>query len=159
DQLRGDLPIRWRTLFGKNGFERLATEGAWFQACHYPYASTLTGPGHATCATGCSPDVHGIVANDWYSAREGKVYCVGADRHPPAPAARPDRPGKESASKEPKGVSPERLLAPTLGDALKTDTGGKGKVVALSLKDRSAVLPAGKSSPDAVYWADKDGRF
>src|SRR5262249_2021734 len=44
-------------------------------------------------------------------------------------------------------------------DALKLATDSKGKVVALSLKDRSAVLAAGKTSPDAVVWADKDGRF
>jgi hypothetical protein len=44
---------------------------------------------------------------------------------------------------------------PTLGDALKKATGGKGRVVSLSLKDRSAVLPAGKN-PDAVYWFSTD---
>jgi hypothetical protein len=159
DQLRGDMPKRWRPLFVEGGFRRLATQGAWYQACHYPYASTVTGAGHATVATGCSPDAHGIIANDWFSAREGKVYCVSDERYLPVPAPLPDPPSKASSDKQPKGVSPERLLAPTLGDALKAHTNGKGKVVALSLKDRSAVLPAGRSSPDAVYWADKDGRF
>src|SRR5262249_22146594 len=34
----------------------------------------------------------------------------------------------------------------------------EARVVALSLKDRSSVLPGGKR-PDACYWADKYGQF
>jgi predicted AlkP superfamily pyrophosphatase or phosphodiesterase len=83
-------------------------------------------------------------------------------RHSQVPPATPsysssgDK-GKITA-KKPTGIAPETLLAPTLGDSLKAATDGKGKVVALSLKDRSAVLPAGKK-PDAVYWVDKEGRL
>jgi hypothetical protein len=56
-------------------------------------------------------------------------------------------------------VSPERLLQPTVADALRDGTGGKGKVVALSLKARSAVMPGGRR-PDACYWMDADtGEF
>src|SRR5262249_26247976 len=69
--------------------------------------------------------------------------------------------GSEKVSKQTEegSVSPERLLAPTLGDALKEATAGKGRVVAVSLKDRSAVLPAGRK-PDACYWFDgRTGSF
>ena len=40
-----------------------------------------------------------------------------------------------------------------MADALKSATAGKGRVVSLSLKDRSAILPAGRN-PDACYWLD-----
>jgi hypothetical protein len=63
----------------------------------------------------------------------------------------PPETDKEGKPKKPRGGSPERLLAPTLGDVLKQTTGGKGRVVSLSCKDRSAVLPAGQH-PDACYW-------
>src|SRR5438876_1177097 len=66
DQLRGDYPARWDELFGEGGFHRLEKDGAWFQNCHYPYANTITGAGHASVATGCSPQTHGIIANEWY---------------------------------------------------------------------------------------------
>jgi hypothetical protein len=156
DQLRGDYLSRWEALFGGRGFRRLQQEGAWFTNCHYPYADTLTAPGHASIATGCSPCTHGIVGNTWYDRAAGKqVYCVVSGRFErvpamvPTPAASaPEQKKADSAS-----VSPERLLAPTIGDALKEATGGKGRVVALSLKDRSAVLPAGRH-PDACYWFD-----
>src|SRR5882724_8123219 len=50
DQLRGDYPKRWEELYGDGGFKRLMKEGAWFTDCHYPYAYTLTAPGHASLA-------------------------------------------------------------------------------------------------------------
>src|SRR5262249_32256468 len=66
DQMRADYLTRWQDLYDKDGFGRLQTEGAWFQNCHYPYSATLTAAGHATMATGCSPNQHGIIANYWY---------------------------------------------------------------------------------------------
>jgi hypothetical protein len=155
DQLRGDFLLRWDDLFEQGGFHRLEREGAWFQDCHYPYAGTWTGPGHASVVAGCSPERHGIVANEWHDAVARKqVSCVGTDRGwVPVPA-----PLGKAGERKGRGASPEWLLAPTLADALKEATGGKGRVVALSLKDRSAVLPGGMR-PDACYWADKDGRF
>jgi hypothetical protein len=155
DQMRGDYLDRWASLFEEGGFRRLCSQGTWFQNCHYPYSGTQTGPGHASLAAGCSPDRHGIVANEWYDGQAGQeVYCVGSDRARPVPAL-PTPPGKKR-----KGASsPERLLAQTLADSLKEATSGKARVVALSLKDRSAVLPGGKY-PDACYWLDDNtGQF
>jgi predicted AlkP superfamily pyrophosphatase or phosphodiesterase len=147
DQLRGDYLTRWNDLFGQEGFRRLERDGAWFQNCHYPYAETVTGAGHASIATGCSPATHGIISNDWYDRAAGEaVNCVESDRYRQVPPA-----GRQT--KKPTGVSPERLLAPTLGDALKAATGGQGRVVSLSFKDRSAALPGGRQ-PDACYWLD-----
>ncbi|MGE3803607.1 MAG: alkaline phosphatase family protein [Gemmataceae bacterium] len=149
DQLRGDYLERWQSYFGPAGFQRLMKEGAWFDNCHYPYALTKTAPGHASMLTGCSPAQHGIIDNDWFDRNLGKpVYCVDSTRYkrvPPKPNA--------------KGTSPERLLAPGVADVLKQSNKGKGRVVCLSLKDRSAVLPGGKQ-PDACYWFDSSaGEF
>jgi hypothetical protein len=155
DQLRADYLTRWDKLFGEGGFHRLEKDGAWFQNCHYPYSDTVTAVGHASVAAGCSPQTHGIIANDWYDRAAGaSVYCVSSERYervPPRTLTIGDdaKKGKNKA----KGVSPERLLAPTLADTLKEATEGKGRVVSLSLKDRSAVLPGGRR-PDACYWLD-----
>lgn len=154
DQLRGDYLSRWQSAFGDGGFRRLTADGAWFTDCHYPYAYTVTAAGHASVAAGCPPADHGIVGNDWYDRAAGKtVNCVGSDRHeqvPPRTAAGTDDDEKKGARG---GVSPERLLKPTVADALKDATGGAAKVVALSLKNRGAALPAGRK-PDAAYWMD-----
>jgi predicted AlkP superfamily pyrophosphatase or phosphodiesterase len=165
DQMRGDYLIRWQDLFASDGFRRLQTGGAWFDNCHYPYAMTATGPGHASMLSGCSPDTHGIVANEWYDRKAAaKVNCANSDRYeriPPAPktTTAPAETKKDTDEEaKVKGVgAPVWMLAPTLGDALKEATGGRGKVFGLSLKDRSALLPAGKH-PDGCYWFEK-GQF
>ena len=153
DQLRGDFLTRWDDLFGEGGFHRLEKEGAWFQNCHYPYAETWTAVGHTSVAAGCAPDRHGIIDNEWFDRQKGvEIYCVDSERYPQVPPL-PTAVFGQPRTGIPAGVSPERLLAPTLADALKEATGGKGRVVSLSLKDRSAVLPAGRR-PDACYWLD-----
>ena len=169
DQMRGDYLVKWADLFGPDGFRRLETEGAWFTNCHYPYAMTATGPGHASMLSGCSADRHGIVANSWYDRNEAaSVNCASSQRYervPPAPktveppAEVKDKPNEkkdgEDGEAKPKGFgAPVRMLAPTLGDAIKVATSGKGRVFGLSLKDRSALLPSG-ANPDGCYWFDK----
>ena len=157
DQLRGDYLSRWEPYFGEGGFRRLQKEGAWYQNCHFPYASTLTGAGHASILAGCSPAKHGIVANEWYDRDSGKeMYCVRSLRHqrvPPLPAELPE--DKQPKKKDRGNVSPELMKAASLADVLKDATGGKARVVSLSFKDRSAILPAGRK-PDACYWLDSD---
>jgi len=179
DQMRGDYVDKWRPLFGKDGFVRLQTEGAWYLNCHYPYAITATGPGHSSMLTGCGPDVHGIIGNTWYDRASGAVVnCSESAKYqrvPPVPKNLPkdelkdevrEREAKEKkttttqetptasepAKPKPQGT-PDRLLAPTFGDALKAATNGKGRVVGLSFKDRSAVLPGGARA-DVAYWLD-----
>ena len=155
DQMRGDYLGRWNDLFVEGGFRRLTGEGVWFQECHYPYAYTTTGPGHATIATGCPPIEHGIINNEWYDRKQQKlVNCVGSDRYEQLPLPIWE---KDDKKKSKDGVSPQRLMAPSLADAIKDQLGEQAKVVCLSLKDRSSVLPGGKR-PDACYWVDKRGR-
>jgi hypothetical protein len=152
DQLRGDYLTRWHDVFEEGGFRRLEAEGARFTNCHLPYALTVTAPGHASLATGCSPMKHGIVGNTWYDRALGaEIYCVyDQGRYEPVPLIRGAV--EEEVGKWP-GAWPGRLQCDTVGDALKKATRGKGRVVSLSLKDRAAVLLACRESvPDACYW-------
>jgi hypothetical protein len=155
DQMRGDYLTRWQGLYGRGGFRRLCTDGAWFTNCHYPYANTVTAAGHASVATGCSPAEHGIVGNQWFDRASGeKVGAAFAGRYTRVPPE-PYPPVRIAATGEIEktNVSPELLCAPTIGDAVKKATEGKGRVVSLSIKERAAALPAGQH-PDACYWFD-----
>lgn len=135
DQMRGDYPGKWEKQFVEGGFRRLLKDGAWFQNCHYPYAATLTAPGHASLATGASPHRHGIIGNEWYDRARGSVITsVRSERHRPIPTP--------LASQTHIGAAPIRRRQLTIGDALLNATKGKSRVVALSLKDRSAILLA-----------------
>lgn len=147
DQMRGDYVDRWRPLFGDGGFKRLQNEGAWYSHCYYPYAATSTGPGHASILSGTSASRHGIIENDWFDRPSGAVvYCAGSDRYKTVPP----NPGEKYSG------TPDRFLGDTLADVLKSATAGTGRVFGLSLKDRSAIFPAGKH-PDGAYWFN--GRF
>jgi hypothetical protein len=159
DQMRGDYIARWADHFLATGFERIKKEGVWFSNVEIPYACTSTAPGHASIATGAPPAVTGIVENEWFDRKAGAaVYCVQPFRPyelvPPIP-----RTDEKASRGSGIGFSPERLLAETVSDKLKAVTGGKSKVVSLSIKDRTAVLMGGKK-PDAVYCFDtRDGKF
>ena len=166
DQMRGDYLEKWKDLFGEDGFNRLRRDGAFFSNCHYPYATTTTGPGHASILTGATPDTHGIAQNEWYDRKTAKIInCSESARYqrvPPLPKAlvkdEPiEQPKKDEPAKEPMrekhAGTPEFILAPTVGDVLKESSGGKARVVGLSFKDRSAILPSGQQA-DAVYWLD-----
>lgn len=145
DQLRGDFLERWKPLFGRDGFNRLMTEGAWFTHCHYAQGTTATGPGHAAMLTGTCPDRHGIINNNWYEGGR-VVYCAGSDRYELVPAL----PGGNGRGRGRDVGTPERLTAETLADVLKA-TYPTAKVFGLSLKDRSAILPTGRR-PDGAFW-------
>ncbi len=143
DQLRGDYLQKWQPLFGEGGFKRLQQDGAWFTNCHYPYAFTLTAPGHASMVTGCSPDQHGIIANEWFdrASRED----ITAVTPPPEETQR--------------GYGPYRRRQESLGDVLLRVLQGKGRVASLSIKERSAILLAALRA-QMCYWFDTmTGRF
>lgn len=158
DQFRGDYLARWAAHFGPDGFERLKREGVWYSDAHLPYACTSTGPGHASIATGAPPSAHGIVENDWYDRKAAaRVYCAQPEReHQRVP---PLVVGGQPARGTGLGFGPDRLLVETLADRLQNATGGKGRVVVLSIKDRAVAMMGGKR-PTAAYCFDaRDGVF
>jgi len=142
DQFRGDYPERYRDRFVENGFRLFLDRGAAFVNCNYDYANTHTAPGHATLFTGAYSDGHGIGNNQWWDPERQKVVTSVSDASTKLVGASGE------------GASPHNLRADTLGDELKLATGGHSRVFAISLKDRSAILPGGYAA-DAAYWIDR----
>ncbi len=149
DQFRYDYLVRFRQKFVAGGFNLLLNGGACFADCRYDYATTATGPGHASLFTGAYPNLHGIIGNEWYDhSLRRTVNCVED------PATKLVR-GPDGADEKP-GLSPHYLIGSTLGDELRAATDFRSKVVAIALKDRAAILPGGHS-PSAAYWYDSQG--
>lgn len=141
DQFRYDYIERFGDLFAGNGIRRLLREGASWSEANYDHVPTETAPGHATMLTGAWPSETGIIANDWYDRAEGKrVNNVGDE------TARALGGGANEVAS-----SPRNLLCSTLGDELKLATNNRSRVVGVSLKNRAAILPAGRMA-DAAYW-------
>ena len=141
DQMRYDYLTRFWNQYGEGGFKRLVTEGFNCKNNHFNYAPTSTGPGHTSVYTGTTPATHGIIGNNWYDKETGEeVYCAGDDSYQSV--------GTTSDAGK---MSPHRMLTTTITDQLRLHTQQRGKVIAVSLKDRGAVLPGGHTA-NAAYW-------
>lgn len=149
DQMRHDYIYRYWDKYSKGGFKKLVGEGYFFRNAHYNYVPTYTGPGHASIYTGTSPATHGIISNDWFVKETGKMmYCTD------------DKTVKSVGTESKAGLmSPKNLLVTTLGDELKLATNQQAKVFAISLKDRSSILPGGHSANGAFWFDGSVGKF
>ncbi|WP_338764908.1 alkaline phosphatase family protein [Massilia sp. METH4] len=142
DGLPQEQLVRYRDQFGKGGLRRLLDGGAWFSDAHQAHGTTVTAVGHAAILSGAYPNQHGIVANYWIDrATNQSVYCTEDRNHRYI--------GEDTDPND--GTSPARLRVDTLGDQLRYATGNRAKVVAVSGKDRGAILLAGKGGTAYMY--------
>jgi hypothetical protein len=155
DQFRYDYLTRFRADYTA-GIKRLLTEGAVFTNANLEHYPTVTAVGHATMLSGATPAVSGIIGNDWFDREVGRTVTSVWD-----PTVTPV--GGTASGGD--GASPRRLLVSTLGDELKMAAGApKGsreapRVIGMSLKDRSAILPGGRGADAAYWWDTASGRF
>ncbi len=134
DQFRYEYLTRFAPYFSSDGFNRALIGGANFRHALYPYSTTYTGPGHAAIGTGYVPARSGIVANTWFDRLAASPeYCVADDRSRG-------------------GFSPLNLASDSLGDRV-GEKYPASKVIGVALKDRAAILMAGRKAT-AAYWLD-----
>jgi predicted AlkP superfamily pyrophosphatase or phosphodiesterase len=141
DQFRYDYLERFGDLFVENGLKRLLRDGASWTQSNYDHMPTYTAPGHATMLTGAYPAESGIVGNEWPDRATGKRVSSVSDTTVTLLGGI----ANEAAS------SPRRLMSSTVGDELRLATNDHSKVIGISVKDRSAILPAGRHA-NAAYW-------
>jgi predicted AlkP superfamily pyrophosphatase or phosphodiesterase len=141
DQFRHDYLERFGDLFGKNGFKRLLRDGAVWEQANYDHTPTYTAPGHATMMTGAYPAETGIIGNEWIERETAKRITSVSDTTVKALGGSANEPA----------ASPRRLMTSTVGDELRLATNDRSKVIGISVKDRSAILPAGRHA-NAAYW-------
>jgi predicted AlkP superfamily pyrophosphatase or phosphodiesterase len=147
DQMRGDYVERYGNQW-TGGLHRLVTAGARFLRASYPYSHNVTCAGHATIATGTFPSTSGITGNSWFDRALGRsIRCS-------------DEPGATTVSYAGSARSsngPGRLLAPTLTDEMRAQLAGPTRVVTMSMKDRTAIMLAGRRS-EATTWFSATAR-
>jgi len=142
DQMRFDYLTRFNDLY-QGGFRTLLDQGAVFSEAYYHHAMTETGPGHSVILSGRHPRHSGIVANAWYDSSLKRTINVVDD------------PLQSPLGGKGRRASPVNFIGSTLGDVLKQQS-PESRVVAVSLKDRSAILMAGPRG-DAAYWYETSG--
>lgn len=141
DQFRYDYLLRFHDDYHA-GFARLLSEGAVFADARYMHYPTVTAVGHSTFMSGATPSISGIIGNAWLDRSTNKQVTSVSDDSTTLLGGPPGVPGS----------SPHRLLVSTVGDELKM-SGQLSHVIGISMKDRSAILPAGHMA-DAAYWFD-----
>jgi predicted AlkP superfamily pyrophosphatase or phosphodiesterase len=142
--MRYNYISRYWSKYGEGGFKRLVNEGFLCKNTYYNYVPTYTGPGHAAIYTGATPAVNGIVGNDWYDRKSGKMIYCAADTTVTTVGSNSVKVGK---------MSPANLLSNTVTDELRKSSAKRSKVIGIALKDRGAILPAGRLA-NAAYWFD-----
>ena len=150
DQMRWDYLYRFHALYASDGgFKRMLNQGFTCENTMIPYTPTITAAGHSCIFTGAVPATNGIVGNIWYdNVKNRAVYCCEDDTAKTVGAS--DDAGR---------MSPQNLLVTTVGDELRMATNFASKVIGISLKDRGAILPAGRGA-NAAYWYDAvNGNF
>ena len=152
DQFRYDYLERFDDLLGNDGFKRLTNNGANFTNANYDYVPTYTAPGHAAISSGSNPAQNGIIGNNWFDRETGKLRIMVSD-----PAARTVT--MKGVAEQAGSFSPRNLLGSTLADQLRLATNFRAKVVALSQKDRSAILPGGHKPNGAYWYSAAEGTF
>jgi hypothetical protein len=149
DQMRADYVERFRHQW-TGGLARLVDRGAWFRQAAYPYLNTVTCAGHATISTGNVPASHGIILNQWYDRGERRRITCTEDPASPGigyggPAATP-------------GQSYKWLQVPTLADEMRAQLPQPPRIIAMSLKARSAIMLAGRRAT-SVTWLGAHGTW
>jgi predicted AlkP superfamily pyrophosphatase or phosphodiesterase len=143
DQMRWDFLYRYPEKYGKDGFNRILSNGFSCEQTYIHHSPTITAPGHASIFTGSVPGIHGIAGNNWYDCQSKKdVYCVY------------DSTVQTIGSATKAGwMSPRNLKTTTICDELRLATNFKSKTIGIALKDRGAILPAGHTA-NAAFWFD-----
>lgn len=149
DQFSSDLFNQYRTRF-TGGLKRLSG-GVVFPSGYQSHAATETCPGHSTILTGSHPSRTGIVANNWMdptstrTTKDGKpdygIYCSEDSSVA----------GSNSGNYT---VSSKLLKVPTLGDRIRA-ANPAAQVVAVSGKDRGAVMMGGHDTTLTMWWDGK----
>ncbi|MGO4474866.1 alkaline phosphatase family protein [Massilia sp. 2TAF26] len=149
DGLPAEQLQRYRAQFAPDGgLRRLLEQGTQFTNAHQAHGVTVTAVGHSAVLSGAYPYHHGIIGNSWIDASGRLVYCTEDANYKYI--------GEETGEHD--GTSPARLRVDTLGDQLRYASGNRSKVVAVSGKDRGAILLAGKTGT-AYMFMDKTGDF
>jgi hypothetical protein len=155
DQFRYDYLTRFRKDY-KEGFARLLENGAVFTNAHYEQMPTVTAVGHSIVMTGAMPAVSGIAGNTWFDRETNRQVTSVCDYRVKLLGAEQQKPGARCEDWDP--ASPRRLEVSAVGDELR-NMDEQSKVIGISFKARSAILPSGHRASAAYWFDDTNGAF
>ena len=152
DQLSSDIFNEYRRSY-TGGLKRLAG-GVVFPSGFQSHAASETCPGHSTILTGSRPSRTGVIANNWFDPNNGRTGKDGKTDYGVYCSEDTSVAGSNSSNYT---VSPNLLNVPTLGDRLRA-ANPASQVIAVSGKDRGAVMMGGHNTSLTMWWDGKGFR-
>ena len=156
DQFRYDYTTRFRNEYHA-GLDRMLKGGAVFTNANYMQAPTVTAVGHTIVSSGAMPSVSGIAGNGWFERETNRTVRSVCDYDVAIVGAKL-QPHDLRTCEDYDPASPKRLLVSSIGDEMRT-ADPNAKVIGISFKARSAILPAGRSAQAAFWFDDTVGSF
>jgi len=156
DQFRADYLAKFRSDY-TGGFDRMLRSGANFTHARYEHMPTVTAVGHSIIGSGAMPAVSGIIGNAWVDrANKNKQITAVCDWEFKVVGGATPPEGPRCVDQDP--ASPRRLLVSTVGDELR-NRDEAARVIGISFKARSAILPSGHRANGAYWFDDASGNF
>lgn len=149
DQLSSDIFNEYRRSY-TGGLKRMSG-GVVFPSGYQSHAATETCPGHSTILTGSRPSRTGVIANSWFDPNNGRTGKDGKTDYGVYCSEDTSVAGSNSSNYT---VSSNLLKVPTLGDRLRA-ANPSAQVVAISGKDRGAVMMGGRNTSLTMWWDGK----
>ena len=133
DQLNSDDMEQFAALYGNGGFKKLLREGVVYENAQYDFAPVNLASATTAIVTGASPADNGITAERWISRETLRpVGCTFDKKF---------------------FVSPNNVMASTIGDEMKMASNGNAQVFSVAANQDAAVLQGGHAA-DGVFWID-----
>ncbi len=149
EQLRYEMINRYYDVLCEDGIKRLINEGAFYNQAYYNYVLTTSGAGSATIVSGVTPNVHGIISDNWYNDLEEKeISCIEGSRIKYIN-------GKVSFG----NFSPKNLLTSTIGDEIKLAYNDSSKVISIGMNPINSVISGGRAADYAFWFEDDNGEW
>ncbi|MBM3264952.1 MAG: alkaline phosphatase family protein [candidate division Zixibacteria bacterium] len=149
DQFPHHYLTKFEDLFGAGGFKRVMYDGAWMADATYSHLHASTSPGHSVIASGTYGYKTGLIANSWYDRTLNRRRRSLEDPEHLILGMKPNPTGRAST---------RELVGSSLADELRMATRLRGKAIAVTAKDYSAMISAGKLG--TPYWYEAGlGRF
>lgn len=134
DEWRGEYFDSFLPLFQEDGLKKLSREGHVFDVASAPFDFVNAPAAITTIATGTTPFYHGIIGAQWFDRSAlHPMRCTEDKRYTYAPS---------------------NVKCSTVGDELKIVTHGKSIVYSLAAHADYAILSAGHTADNAI-WYDK----
>ena len=146
DQLRSDYIELLQQRFSDSGFNRLISDGAYFENVDFSIYNPDIASSTALIFTGAYPNVNGIVGSTIYDLQKRTPVPVLTD-------------SKKIGNFTNETFSPQAITVSTIADEVRITSGGLGYVYSIAPDAQQSIIMAGHAGNSATWINDVTGNW